>query len=53
MFVMVAVKTIVKVSAALLILKYQSTILVVELNVKNVVLPASDPVTDICKLCHQ
>ena len=44
-FEMVAVKVTVNVSAGLLVFEYQSTILVVELNVINVVLPPNEPAT--------
>ena len=47
MFVMVAVKTTVNVSATLIVPSNQLTIIVIELNVKNVVLPETDPVATI------
>ena len=47
MFVIVAVKTTVNVSATLIVLSNQLTNIVTELNVKNVVLPETDPVATI------
>ena len=46
-FVIVAAKTIVNVSAILFVPEYQFTNIVIELNDKNVVLPPTEPVTDI------
>ena len=46
-FEIVAVKTIVNVSAILFIVEYQFTNIVIELNMMKVVLPPNDPVTDI------
>ena len=47
MFVMVAFNVTVNVSATLIDISNQLTNLEVELNVMNVVLPPSEPVTDI------
>ena len=46
-FEIVAVKTIVNVSAILFIVEYQFTNIVIELNVTKVVLPPTEPVIDI------
>ena len=46
-FEIVAVKLTVKFSEALLVIEYQLIIIEIELKLKNVVLPESDPVTDI------
>ena len=44
---MVAVKVIVNVSATLFVAEYQFNNIDIESNVKNVVLPPNEPVTDI------
>ena len=46
-FEILAVKTIVNVSAILFVAEYQFTNIDIESNVKNVVLPPTEPVTDI------